>query len=396
MMQREAAAKKRVLFVSVPQAGHLTPLMPLARAIIDLGGESILASGPDARDTADAHGLPFRPIGPAYEEWFGLLRSRTRGFPGDGLAPSRIEKYFLPRLFGEVGAAQVVDDLLEATRSLEPDLIVFEPVSFAAPLVGAVTGTPCINHTVGPLSDPEVLELVGDVMSPMWREFGLNVPPAAGVYQGITLTICPPSLDPASRDLPGSRSLRPVSRSADPNPPLPVQRRHPHAPLVYVTLGTFSNNLELFGLILEALEGEDLEVVATIGADKDPAELTARPRNATIEQFIPQHQLLPHCDAVIHHAGAGTTFGILAHGLPSVALPQSADNFNIADRLSQAGVSETLMPEQVNADTILGALRRVLGEPRHQALAEKLAAEIAAMPGAEEVAGSLLDDRPAS
>jgi UDP:flavonoid glycosyltransferase YjiC (YdhE family) len=54
------------------------------------------------------------------------------------------------------------------------------------------------------------------------------------------------------------------------------------------------------------------------------------------------------------------------------------------------------MPEQVNADTILGALRRVLGEPRHQALAEKLAAEIAAMPGAEEVAGSLLDDRPAS
>jgi MGT family glycosyltransferase len=163
---------------------------------------------------------------------------------------------------------------------------------------------------------------------------------------------------------------------------------------VYVTLGTFSNNLELFGLILEALEGEDLEVVATIGADQDPAELTVRPRNATIEQFIPQHQILPHCDAVIHHAGAGTTFGILAHGLPSVALPQSADNFNIADRLSEAGVSETLMPEEVNTETILGAVRRVIADSSYRASAERLAAEIAVMPGAEEVAESLLDDHP--
>ncbi|MBV9284636.1 MAG: hypothetical protein JO176_08470 [Acidimicrobiia bacterium] len=108
-----------------------------------------------------------------------------------------------------------------------------------------------------------------------------------------------------------------------------------------------------------------------------------------MDRFIPQADLLPQCAAVIHHAGAGTTFGVLAHGVPSVVLPQSADNFTIAGRLTTAGASVTLMPDDVTSDAIVAALRRVLTEPSYRQAAERLAEEIAAMPAPADVAASL-------
>jgi len=68
---------------------------------------------------------------------------------------------------------------------------------------------------------------------------------------------------------------------------------------------------------------------------------------------------LPHCSAVVHHAGGGTSFAALAHGLPSVALPQSADNFTLARRLSQAGVSIELAPHEVSSDAVSSALAEI-------------------------------------
>jgi hypothetical protein len=88
----------------------------------------------------------------------------------------------------------MVDDLLDLCKELEPTLLVFDPYAFAAPLVAAVTGVHAVLHAIGPLMDLSVLDLVADAASPSWREFGIDVPPAAGVYAATTLTICPPSL----------------------------------------------------------------------------------------------------------------------------------------------------------------------------------------------------------
>src|ERR1039458_8368743 len=86
-------------------------------------------------------------------------------------------------------------------------------------------------------------------------------------------------------------------------------------PVVYVTFGTlFNSNLDLFRLGLEALADESVDVVMTVGRDQDPTELAPFPANARVEKFIPQAELLPSCSAVVHHGGAGTTFGALAHG----------------------------------------------------------------------------------
>lgn len=380
----------RVLIASIPQAGHLFPLLPLADAFAAQGDDVMVATGANVADAVHRRGLAFRASGPPFDAWFERLRSRTRGVPGDGLPPDRVERYFLPRLFGEVGTALVVDDLMAAADAHHSELMVFDPVMFAAPLVAAKLGVPAVQHLVGPLYDDMTLELVTDAVSPIWREFDLAVPPAAGMFTGRTLAICPPSLDCAAAKQRAVEPLRPVALPAPSLPPVPHPYPDPARPLVYLTLGTFSNtNLDLFRLLLRALADEPVNVLVTVGPDNDPRAVGSAASNVHVARFIPQEAVLPHCAAAVHHAGAGTTFGVLAHGLPSVALPQGADNFTIADRLAEAGAGVNIGPAQVAPEVVRDALRLVLDDASYRESAGRLAAEIAAMPPPEDVAARL-------
>jgi UDP:flavonoid glycosyltransferase YjiC (YdhE family) len=284
----------------------------------------------------------------------------------------------------------VVDDLLALCKEREPDLLVFDPYLFAAPLVAAASGAHPVLHSIGPLMDRNILDLVADAVSPIWREFGMDVPIAAGTYSGTTLTICPPSLEPAAAGLDRAQPLRPAPLPLADPAPLRISFANPENPLVYLTLGTFSNNdLDLFRLVLTALENEPVNVLATIGRDNDPSALAPTPENTRVEQYIAQTEVLPYCRVVVHHAGSGTMFGVLAHGLPSVALPQSADNFVNADLLARAGAARTLMPGQVTGAAVRDAVRTVLDAASYRHRAGQLADKIAAMPSPDDVAARL-------
>ena len=160
--------------------------------------------------------------------------------------------------------------------------------------------------------------------------------------------------------------------------------------MVYVTFGTlFNSNPELFRLVLDALADEPIDVVATIGRDQDPAALLPYPANARVERFVPQPDLLPTCSAIVHHGGAGTMFGALAHGVPQVILPQGADNFEHAAMCESAGVGVSLQPDGLDRETLVDAVRRVLGDASIAAACSRSAAEIAAMPDASRVVESM-------
>ena len=160
-------------------------------------------------------------------------------------------------------------------------------------------------------------------------------------------------------------------------------------PLVYVTLGTFFGSPEVFRPILSGLADQPIEVVVTVGADRDPGELSPVAHNVRVERFIPQAELLPVCSAVVHHGGAGTTFGSLAHGLPQVVVPQGADNFIHAAMLERAGVGRVLLPGQVTPEEVRQAVNAVLEDTTYRAAAGDIGAEVARMPSPEQVADTL-------
>ena len=370
----------RVLVVSTPGAGHVTPLVPIIGALLAGGDDVVVASGPEAAPIIEKSGARFALAGRSQAECMERLAARTRGNPGEGLAPERILHYFLPRAFAEVGVDEMIDDVLRHGQAFAPDFVLFEAFALAGPLVAELLGVPAVGHMFGPLPPHETVELANDAVSQIWRSYGRDTPGWAGMYRHLTIEICPPMLDTIHVPTGDTLRLRPV--------PLPIRAREATSrPMVYVTFGTlFNANLDLFRLALAALADERVDVVMTVGRDVDPAELAPFPANARVERFIAQAELLPSCSVVVHHGGAGTMFGALAHGIPQVILPQGADNYEHAAMCEQAGMAITLRPGMVNPGNLAAAVRRAVLDETYARSSRRCAEEIAAMPDAAAVA----------
>lgn len=360
----------RVLIASVPASGHVNPLLPLAEGLCAAGDEVVFATGPDMCEQLATSPFATAPVGLPMIAWLERLAARTRGRPGDGIAPERIPQWFAPRLFGEVGAAVMVDDLLATAREFAPQAIVYESRCYAAPAVARSIGVLPVLQAVTTLLPPEVEVLVGDAVTPLWRELGLDPPTYAGVFDGLTLSSWPASLDDPSPygDLIVHRLAPPtVDVSAAPAWLGSWVSDQDRRPIVYDTLGTvFGRNAVVLRGIPDGLAGEDLSVLMTVGMTGNPEALGMLPTNVRLERYVPQEAVLPHCAAVVSHAGSGTTLGALALGLPQVFLPQGADQFINATRCQTAGLG----PQVTNpgdSNSVRDAVREVLDEPKYAA-----------------------------
>ncbi len=70
-----------------------------------------------------------------------------------------------------------------------------------------------------------------------------------------------------------------------------------------------------------------------------PSALPSYIRHCT---FAPFQELFPHCAAVVHHGGVGTTARALAAGTPQLALPLAYDQADNAVRVKNLGVGDWL------------------------------------------------------
>jgi MGT family glycosyltransferase len=160
-------------------------------------------------------------------------------------------------------------------------------------------------------------------------------------------------------------------------------------PLVYLTFGTVFNDPGLFSASIAGVARLDVDVLVTVGPLADPEALGAVPANVRVERYVPQTAVLPHCAVVASHAGSGTFLAALGLGIPQLCLPQAADQFINAGQGAAAGAALALPPAEASADAISGAVERLLAEPAFGAAAGRVAGEMAAMPGPDEVAGVL-------
>ena len=370
----------RVLFSCRPLTGHLHPLVPLARAAAAAGHEVAFATAEPALSDARGHGFAAFPAGPGREAREAFVESHP---DLRSLAPEAHRAAFFTQLFVGVELAPRLRDLGAIIERWAPDVLVHEVAEPAAPIAATAAGLPYVTSGFGPLLSPAIATEVGQAAAPHWRGAGLTPHPRGGLYEHLYLDPCPPALQLAAiHDLPAV----PVRVT-----PLPLARSVSAGPAtVYVTFGTVWNrDLDAFRVVLAALSAHAVDVVVTLGVDGDPAALGAQPDNVHVHRFIAQAELLPRCDAVISHGGAGTMLGALAHGLPLLLLPQGADQHYNAERVVAAGAGLSLAPAQATSATIARAVDTLLGDAGLRAGAQRVAAEIAAMPGPDSVVAHL-------
>jgi UDP:flavonoid glycosyltransferase YjiC (YdhE family) len=378
----------RVLFTSTPGYGHLQPMLPLARALRAASDEVAVATVPELCPRAEAAGFEALRAGEDFRDWWVELLRRHPTEPWKELAPARILPWFVPNLFGEVGARVMLRDLVPIVAGWRPDLVVHETFEFAGPIAAAAAGIPSVHHTLSPLFSAEVLRLAAQAVEPLWRQQGLEPEPLAGFHRNLCLDICPPSLrNPEADEAPAVQPLRPiVAAVGDETLPASVEAL-PARPTAHVTLGTAISNAdqEVLATIVAGLRDEPLNLVVTVGPGQDPSALGPQPATVVVERYVSHALLLPRCDLVISHGGAGTVLAALGHGLPLLTMPQGADQYLNAEMCALRGVGRTLLTRDLSSESAREQALIVLGDPGYRESAREVRSEIAGMPPPEDV-----------
>jgi UDP:flavonoid glycosyltransferase YjiC (YdhE family) len=375
----------RVLVTSVPGWGHINPMVPLAHAFLDRGNEVVVATGSDACGALEAVGLRTAACGLTQKEGMAEFHRRFPEFAG--LAPSDRPEFMFPRLFGEAFAPPMLAELVPIARDWAPTMIVCDAAEFAGPVVAASLGVPNVTKSFGALLPPGRVAAAGDRVAPLWSAHGQEPRPYGGMYEHLYLDVYPSSLQPSEwPHIRVRQPLRPAGHTSKGEHDLPaLVTESRSAPLVYVTFGTVFSNDAALSVVIDAACELSVRAVVTVGPDGDPASLDPQPPNVHIARYIPQDQLLPHCAAVVSHAGSGIFLAALAAGLPQVCLPQAADQFLNAAACDLSGTGITVAPGTVTAETVTAALSRVLSDADFRTAAEQVGREIAAMPSPHEV-----------
>ncbi len=96
----------------------------------------------------------------------------------------------------------------------------------------------------------------------------------------------------------------------------------------------------------------------------------------------PHSQIFPHCAAVVHHGGAGTTQATALYGKPQVIVAHIADQYFWADELRRLGVAgKRLDRRTATAQSLGAAIRHTVDSPAMAGRARLLGGQLAVEDG---------------
>jgi UDP:flavonoid glycosyltransferase YjiC (YdhE family) len=353
----------RVLFSVRPYRGHFNPIVPLARAFRRAGHHVAVATAEDIAGAVTATGLPWLPAG---------INPRDATLVSGDENPD----------YGYAAIGFKVRDILEiAVEQFRPDVVIREPTDLAPAIAGEILGAFNVIFGVAYFIPAESWRILGadKAIAALRRDYGLSKDPDLEcLYRDLYLTLLPGGFEPFN-PLPvaSSRRIRYVpwdgDGSASSVSPQPGGRAR-----VLVTLGTvYNHDTDLFERFLDAMEGEDVDVVCTLGEGMLPPDQGQTRANVHFEQYLPHTSILPTCQGMLCHGGFNTMMGALCFGVPMVCVPLGSDQLFNARKVDENGAGIWLREEETSPEQIREAVRRILHDPSFAGRARQIQDRIA-------------------
>ncbi|MEU1285116.1 nucleotide disphospho-sugar-binding domain-containing protein [Kitasatospora sp. NPDC005856] len=399
----------RVLFVAAPGVGHLMPAVPTLWAAQEAGHAVLVATTGPSLEMAARSGLAAVDVcdGDAADTyhrlgvWIAKNRPDRYDLPGawrrfvgtsNPRGPATVDAPPGPAPDDPPGAApddavalargvggQLVDRTVDLIRRWRADLVVFTTFLSGGQLAAEAAGTPCVMHGIG-LPYPTfstVLSAMEDVCA-RHGVTGALTPPVA------TVDLCPESLRPRGSSAGWPMRYVPYNGGAVLPDWLCVPPRRPRICVTWGSVLPAVGCTSMLRDVVEAVAAEEAEVVLTAG-EPELSGLGPLPPNVRAVDWVPLSALLPSCAAVVHHGGSGTTFTALAHGVPQLVLPQTADQPVNAQAVVERGTGMAFPDRDIDRGALADGVRRALTDPRIREACRQVREEIRAMPGPEQV-----------
>ncbi len=332
---------------SLGGAGHLGPLLPFLAAARRQGHETVVVGPPALAEMVEAAGYGFRAGGEPTEEEVAAIRERL---PVE--SPEVASVLGNRELFGRLATTAMSGGMEEACVQWAPDLVLRDPCEYASAVSAGRLG---IRHAQVAISLAQAEAGSIAVAAPALEAHRAGL--VEELLRSPYLTRFPATLDPSTF----ATTVRFRVPSTGGPRPLPDWWDGSSAPLVYLTFGTVLGHMSMaagvYRTALQAVAAIDARVLLTVGRRFDRDELGAVPANVHVEAWVEQDDVLRAADVVVCHGGSGTAFGAVAAGVPVVAVPLFADQFENGRRLAAAGAGLTVEPGDA-APTRRGARSR--------------------------------------
>jgi UDP:flavonoid glycosyltransferase YjiC (YdhE family) len=400
----------RVLITSWAWPSHYFPMVPLGWALRAAGHEVRVVSQPALADAITTSGLPAVVVGDDVDMTGSLERVFSehapawvkRGRAGDGDAspgvagppdPEQLRAWAsrCPQMHIPTTEA-MLDGLLEFATAWRPDLIVYEPTTYAAPLVAAALGIPAARHLWGVDCTLGSREFEPNVLEPLVSRLGL---PGVETLGAFTIDNCPPSMQlPGALGSSGAHR-RQLMRYVPYNGPgvmpgwvLEPRRRARICVTWGISTTRLAPGLSDVAPVLDAISGADAEVVAALSA-ADCERLGRPPDGVRVVESLPLHLLLRVCDVLVHQGGPGTTMTGLACGVPQLVLPTLPFQWTTARQLTGTGAGRFVNGRDATAGVLRERIDDLLTAGHYRRAALRVRTEISRQPTPAQVAHAL-------
>lgn len=370
----------RILCFSIPEKGHLNPLLPTLRRLADAGHEVVFAATRDVAPSARAAGIALRselldvPPPPS-----GFLTSgqafAEKLRDADWLA-AWIEALLIDAVPSQLPA---VSAMLQRER---PDVVVSDPMLYAVAIACGEAQVPwaALSSSLNPVTPPswrtaltETLDRLSDKRADLFRARKVPVPrffvsDAESPWLNVAFTsarYCPHAVDAAIQLVGAPFDASDVTRRGD-EVPFPWSRLGTK-PRLYCSFGSQAfYQPRLFQRVFAEAERLQHQVVASVGDLIDDASFVASaPADAVLVRYAPQLELLGVVDLVVSHGGANSAVETLAHGRPLLLLTLCNDQplqarFLVA---SGAGLALDASAGDVAPEALRDALQQLVSGP---------------------------------
>jgi len=377
----------RILFTTLRVPSHFLPLVPFVEGCKLCGHEVGVAAPEDLRERVARTGATFFPFGHPGDAGLAPLWARMREAPKEESL-----RIAIGELFAGACASSALPGLIETVEAWRPSIVVRESQEYAAIVAAEKAGIPCVRVGITARHrETDLFAIAAPKVDGMGRGVGLPPDPdGARLRREPVITLFPESLDVEVAGSPPALRFRATRGTAQ---PLPAWWPELGGPFVYATLGTVAGSMELqrsaYRVVLDAFVGLPVRVLLTIGSDLPLEMLGEVPPNVHVERFVAQDEVLPHAAAIVCHGGSGTVLGALAAGVPMIVAPLFADQPMNAERVAALGAGLALPQKGATPESLRLSLTRVLEEPSFRIAAQRIAAEIAALPPAEAAGAEL-------
>lgn len=162
--------------------------------------------------------------------------------------------------------------------------------------------------------------------------------------------------------------------------------------VIYISLGSINTDFaDFYKLCLSAFSKTEYYVYMSIGRKINVADLGVIPSNFTIQNFLPQLDILKYTDVFITHAGFNSVNEAIYYGVPMLAFPIANDQHMVAKRIAELSLGITASIKEITYKELQQKVEIILNNEQYRSNCKAFSIEMHKQARLQQVVEKLVE-----